>query len=78
MTQRLGVEPLLTQLPLGQGRGFKGVVDLVQNHAVLWQGPSEGFSQVSLCSLPADVQESSHYHREQLAEQVCLWLVNGH
>ena len=79
MKQRLGVQPLLTQLPLGKGRDFKGVVDLVHNHALLWEKGREGssFSQVTLSSLPPDIQESSHHHREQLLEQVGLGLVCG-
>lgn len=71
----LGVQPLLTQLPLGKGREFRGVVDLVQSCALFWSAGSEGtsFSRVSLVELPQDIQEDAIHHQYQLLEQVRWW-----
>jgi len=36
MRERLGVQPLVTQLPWGQEDGFRGVIDLVRGVAIEW------------------------------------------
>ena len=72
MKQWLGDQPLLTQLPLGRGRDFNGVVDLVHNCGLLWPKETEAtsFSRVPLKDLPQDIQEEAHRHKVQLLEQV--------
>ena len=42
MRLRLSATPLVVQLPLGEGRAFRGVVDLVAMDAMLWQPGSDG------------------------------------
>lgn len=42
MRLRLSATPLVVQLPLGEGRAFRGVVDLVAMEAMLWQPGSDG------------------------------------
>jgi len=39
--RKLGVTPLVTQLPIGNGRGFTGVVDLVKMEALVWTAGDE-------------------------------------
>lgn len=75
MKTNLGVQPLLTQLPLGKGREFRGVVDLLQSCALFWSAGSENtsFSQVPLVELPQDIQEDAFHHQYQLVEQVRWW-----
>lgn len=72
MKTSLEVQPLLTQLPLGKGREFRGVVDLLQSCALFWSAGSEStsFSQVPLVELPQDIQEDAFHHQYQLLEQV--------
>lgn len=74
MKQRLGVQPLLTQIPLGGGRDFRGVVDLVHNCALLWpnEGEATSFLRSPLKDLPQDIQGEAHHHKEQLLEQVAM------
>ena len=36
MKQKLDATPLITQLPLGCGRDFKGVIDLLSMDVLLW------------------------------------------
>ena len=64
--------PLLTQLPIGEGRGLRGVVDLVQGHALLWPGGGDGreFSVVSLEELAGEMRAAACQKREELVEQV--------
>ena len=72
MEQQLGVQPVLTQLPVGDGRDFQGVVDLLHMHALMWPQETEGTSyfRVLLENLPQDTQKLAHHYREQLLEQV--------
>lgn len=72
MQRQLGVIPLVTQLPLGEGRGLRGVVDLVQGCALLWERGGDGasYSQMSLEQLPEDVRAVAWHGREELVEQV--------
>src|SRR5690242_5364194 len=37
MRTRLGANPLPIQLPIGQEAGFEGVVDLIENKALVWK-----------------------------------------
>lgn len=75
MKECLGVQPLLTQLPLGKGREFRGVVDLVQSCAHIWPAGSEGisYSSVPIVELPQEIQEDTFHHQNQLLEQVKWW-----
>lgn len=72
MQRQLGVIPLVTQLPLGEGRGLKGVVDLVQGHALIWEGGGDGasYSRAALEQLPVDLKRMAWHRREELVEQV--------
>jgi elongation factor G len=74
MEQQLGVQPVLTQLPVGDGRDFQGVVDLLHMHALMWPQETEGTSyfRVLLENLPQDTQKLAHHYREQLLEQVAM------
>lgn len=74
MQRQLGVIPLVTQLPLGEGRGLKGVVDLVQGYSLLWEGGGDGasFSRALLEQLPQDLRSLAWRRREELVEQVSV------
>ena len=50
MTKKLGAMPLVTQVPLGQGKGFTGLVDLLSMDVLLWEAGSDGveFQRVPL------------------------------
>ena len=74
MEARLRATPLVTQLPLGEGREFCGVIDLITMEALTWERGTDGatFSRVPLqegavseATLKAALQ--ARYH---LAEQV--------
>jgi len=71
---RLGAKPLVIQLPIGAEAGFVGVVDLVENRALVWEGDSKG--DVSLGAsyevqeIPAELQEKAAQYRAELLETV--------
>ncbi|XP_078419978.1 ribosome-releasing factor 2, mitochondrial isoform X2 [Cetorhinus maximus] len=52
--QKLKVKPLLLQLPIGTGKTFNGVVDLVTNEKVLW------------CPKPIDDDDGTVFSRDPL------------
>jgi len=38
MEEKFNIAPLPLQLPIGEGRSFRGVVDLIKKKALIWQG----------------------------------------
>jgi elongation factor G len=42
--QRLGSNPVVVQLPIGAEEGFRGVIDLVEMKAILWDEESKGMT----------------------------------
>lgn len=67
--EMLGTKAVPLQLPIGAEETFKGVVDLVENKAVVWNEDDMGmtFEEVEI---PADMQEEVDHYREQLVESV--------
>jgi len=53
MERVLGVKGLPVQLPIGEGPGFKGVVDLVENRALLFKGG--GKSGYNVAEVPEEM-----------------------
>ena len=54
MRQKLGVTPLVLQLPLGQGKEFRGVVDLLSLDVLTWERGTDGSKFTSVPLLPVD------------------------
>ena len=46
--ERLGANPVPVQLPIGKEEGFRGVIDLVAQKAIVWNLPSASLSGVRL------------------------------
>ncbi|TXS96642.1 elongation factor G [Parahaliea maris] len=63
----LGAKPLVMTLPIGREDEFKGVVDLLENKAYIWDesGQPENFDVVDV---PADMADQVAEYREQLIE----------
>jgi elongation factor G len=59
-------KPMITQLPIGQEAGFKGVVDLVSMKAYIY----DASGKVSVTDIPSDMQEEAAAEREKLIENV--------
>lgn len=56
MKNKLKATPLVTQLPLGQGKDFAGVIDLVSMDALIWERGHDGskFTRVPLLGANVD------------------------
>jgi elongation factor G len=65
--KRLGARPVALQIPIGAEAGFKGVVDLVEMNAVVWQDEAMG-SQFDIEPIPAALQKKAEAFRLQLIE----------
>ena len=66
MRDRLGANPLPIQLPIGAEDGFEGVVDLIENKALVWK--DELGTEFSYQEIPADLVDAAHEARTHLIE----------
>jgi elongation factor G len=64
---RLGAQPLVTQLPVGSEADLKGVVDLVRMKAVIWKDETLG-AEFELADIPAGLADQAAAAREKMVE----------
>ena len=67
--ERLGAKPAVLYLPIGIEGGFKGLVDLVENRAIIWLEESLG-AKFEYQDIPADMAEKAAKYRSELIELV--------
>ncbi len=66
---RLGARPLVLYLPVGIESSLKGLVDLVQNRAIIWLDESLG-AKFEYQDIPADLADKAAAARAELIEMV--------
>ena len=64
---RLGARPLVLYLPIGIEGGFKGLVDLVENRAIIWLEESLG-AKFEYQDIPDDLKDAAEAARLELIE----------
>ncbi len=64
---RLGARPLVLYLPIGIEGGFKGLVDLVSNNAIIWLEESLG-AKFEITEIPDDLKDAARTARTELIE----------
>ena len=64
---RLGSNPVPTQLSIGAEENFKGVVDLIRMKAIIWNEDDQGLTY-DLVDIPEDMQAEADHWREQMVE----------
>ncbi|MFW2851426.1 elongation factor G [Sphingomonas sp. TX0543] len=64
---RLGAKPAVLYLPIGMEGGFKGLVDLVENRAIIWLEESLG-AKFEYQPIPDDMVEKAAKYRNDLIE----------
>src|SRR5918999_1761205 len=64
---RLGARPMVMQLPIGIESDFVGVVDLVENHAIVWLEESLG-AKFEIRDIPEDMKDAAEEARMHLIE----------
>ncbi|WP_084812166.1 elongation factor G [Flammeovirga pacifica] len=67
--EKLGATPVPLQLPIGAEEGFRGVVDLITNEAIVWNEEDQGFTY-EVIDIPADMVDEVAEWRENLIEAV--------
>ncbi len=67
--ERLGTKAVPFQLPIGAEETFKGVVDLVERIAMVWNEEDMGMTYEQI-DIPADMVDDVDTYREQLLEAV--------
>ena len=65
--ERLGARPAVLYLPIGIEGGFKGLVDLVHNRAIIWLEESLG-AKFEYQDIPDDLKEKAAKYRSDLIE----------
>ena len=68
MIDRLGAHPVPIQIPIGAESGFRGIVDLVKNKAILYKDDL-GKEQEEV-DIPAELADEAAAAREHLLEEV--------
>ena len=69
IVDRLKARPVPIQIPVGAEDQFKGVVDLVEMKAVIWQDETLG-AKFDIVEIPADLREKAETYRAQMIEAV--------
>ena len=67
--EKLGSNAVALQLPIGAEENFKGVVDLVNNRAIVWNEEDKGMTFREI-PIPEDMKEDVAVYREKLLEAV--------
>jgi elongation factor G len=67
MRDRLGANPIALHVPIGQEEGFRGVVDVLRERALIWDGEDLGQS-FREDEIPAPLRELAASCREQAIE----------
>jgi len=70
IVDRLGARPLVLQVPIGAESDFRGVIDLLEMRALVWDGDVQKGEDYRVEEIPADLVELAQTYRSSLLEQV--------
>ncbi len=66
----LGSNPVPLQIPIGAEENFQGVIDLIENKAIVWFDDEAMGARYELQDIPADMVETAAEWREKMIEAV--------
>jgi elongation factor G len=66
--ERLGAQPIVLQLPVGVEGDFAGVVDLIEQRALVWRDETLG-AEFDVVEIPAELREEAQTWRAKMIEQ---------
>jgi elongation factor G len=69
MVERLGANPLITQIPIGVEDRFIGVVDLIRSKGIVWDEHSLG-AEFKEISIPKEMEKEASLYRSKLIESI--------
>jgi elongation factor G len=67
--EKLGARPVPVQLPIGAEDNFQGVIDLIENKALVWR--DDLGEKIEELPVPGDLEPRVKYLREQMIEAAC-------
>ncbi len=68
--ERLNANPIPIQIPIGSEADFRGVVDLIENKAIVWFDDEEHVTRYEYIDIPEDLVDSVEEWRAKLIESV--------
>ena len=68
LKDRLGAHPVPIQVPIGREDGFRGVVDLIEQRAYVWEDSEDLGGSFSTTDVPADLADLVAEYREKMIE----------
>ena len=71
MREKLGVEVILFQLPIGMGETFDGVVDLIEMKA--YRNDGEKGETILVEDIPADMVDDANKYRQEMLEGLSMY-----
>ena len=66
---RLGKNAICIQLPIGKEEDFKGIVDLFEMKAYIYN--DDKGDDISIIDIPEDMQDDAELYRAELVEKIC-------
>jgi len=67
--KRLSAKPVAIQIPIGQEDKFKGVIDLINMKAIVWQDDTMGAEYITE-EIPAELKKKAEAFHAQLVESI--------
>ena len=68
--ERLKANPVPIQIPIGAEEDFKGVVDLIQMKALVWEDEAAMGSHYEVVDIPENLVEKAQTYREEMIEAI--------
>ena len=66
---RLGKNPIVLQLPIGKEDEFKGIIDLFEMQAYIYN--DDKGEDIAICDIPEDMQDDAELYHTELIEKIC-------
>ena len=66
---RLGKNAIVLQLPIGKEDDFKGIIDLFEMQAYIYN--DEKGDDITVCDIPEDMKEQAEEYHTELIEKIC-------
>ena len=70
INEKLGANAVPVQIPMGSGEDFTGVIDLIENKAVVWFSDETLGTRYELHDIPEELKEEAEEWRGRLVEAV--------
>ncbi len=69
--EKLGATPVPVQIPIGSEESFKGVIDLIEQRAIVWKEDDTLGMKYDYVDIPEDLKDTVEEWREKLIEVIC-------